>query len=438
MHMNVTSHNGDFRARVAQLAQEWRTNPRWKGITRPYRPEDVIRLRGSYDWSYSLAERGAQRLWKALHTEPYVAALGCLTGLQAVQAVQAGLQSVYVSGWQVAADANVAGQTYPDQSLYPVESVPTLVRRINNALLRADQIEFAQNPEKGASRDWLVPLVADAEAGFGGNLNAYEIMKMMIEAGAAGVHFEDQLSSAKKCGHLGGKVLVPTQEGIQKLIAARLAADVLGTSTILIARTDAHSATLITSDIDPADEPFIDKSRGRSAEGFYYIRSGVEMAIARGLAYAPYADLLWWETSTPDLGEAREFAQAIHEKYPNKLLAYNCSPSFNWRAFLSEAELLTFREKLAEMGYKYQFITLAGFHALNTSMFELALAYRQRGMAGYADLQSREFALQEKGFKAVKHQSFVGTGYFDAIQEIVTGGLTAITAMKGSTEEAQF
>jgi isocitrate lyase len=438
MHMNVISHNGDFRARVAQLAQEWRTNPRWKGITRPYRPEDVIRLRGSYDWNYSLAERGAQRLWKALHTEPYVAALGCLTGLQAVQAVQAGLQSVYVSGWQVAADANVACQTYPDQSLYPVESVPTLVRRINNALLRADQIEFAQNPEKGASRDWLVPLVADAEAGFGGNLNAYELMKMMIEAGAAGVHFEDQLSSAKKCGHLGGKVLVPTQEGIQKLIAARLAADVLGTSTILIARTDAHSATLITSDIDPADQPFIDRSRGRSAEGFYYIRSGVEMAIARGLAYAPYADLLWWETSTPDLGEAREFAQAIHEKYPNKLLAYNCSPSFNWRAFLSEAELLTFREKLAEMGYKYQFITLAGFHALNTSMFELALAYQQRGMAGYADLQSREFALQEKGFKAVKHQSFVGTGYFDAIQEIVTGGLTAITAMKGSTEEAQF
>jgi isocitrate lyase len=438
MHMNVISHNGDFRVRVAQLAQEWRTNPRWEGITRPYRPEDVIRLRGSYDWNYSLAERGAQRLWKALHTEPYVAALGCLTGLQAVQAVQAGLQSVYVSGWQVAADANVACQTYPDQSLYPVESVPTLVRRINNALLRADQIEFAQNPEKGASRDWLVPLVADAEAGFGGNLNAYELMKMMIEAGAAGVHFEDQLSSAKKCGHLGGKVLVPTQEGVQKLIAARLAADVLGTSTILIARTDAYSATFITSDIDPTDEPFIDRSRGRSAEGFYYIHSGVEMAIARGLAYAPYADLLWWETSTPDLGEAREFAQAIHEKYPNKLLAYNCSPSFNWRAFLSEAELLTFREKLAEMGYKYQFITLAGFHALNTSMFELALAYQQRGMAGYADLQSREFALQEKGFKAVKHQSFVGTGYFDAIQEIVTGGLTAITAMKGSTEEAQF
>jgi len=438
MHMNVTSHNGDFQARVAQLAQEWRTNPRWKGITRPYRPEDVIRLRGSYDWSYPLAERGAQRLWKALHTEPYVAALGCLTGLQAVQAVQAGLQSVYVSGWQVAADANMAGQTYPDQSLYPVESVPTLVRRINNALLRADQIEYAQNPEQGASRDWLVPLVADAEAGFGGNLNAYELMKMMIEAGAAGVHFEDQLSSAKKCGHLGGKVLVPTQEGIQKLIAARLSADVMGTSTVLIARTDAHSATFITSDIDPADEPFIDRTRGRSAEGFYYVRSGVEMAIARGLAYAPYADLLWWETSTPDLGEAREFAQAIHEKYPGKLLAYNCSPSFNWRAFLSEEELLTFREKLAEMGYKYQFITLAGFHALNTGMFELALAYQQRGMAGYADLQTREFALQEKGFKAIKHQSFVGTGYFDAIQEVITGGLTGITAMKGSTEEAQF
>ncbi len=436
--MTDISPNSSFQSRVARLAETWRLDPRWKGITRPYKPEEVIRLRGSYDWNHPVAERGARRLWEALHTEPYVAALGCLTGLQAVQAVQAGLKSVYVSGWQVAADANVAGHTYPDQSLYPVESVPTLVRRISNALLRADQIEYAQNPEKGATRDWLVPLVADAEAGFGGNLNAYELMKMMIEAGAAGVHFEDQLSSAKKCGHLGGKVLVPTQEGIQKLIAARLSADVMGTSTVLIARTDAHSATFITSDVDPADEPFIDRNRGRSAEGFYYVRSGVEMAIARGLAYAPYADLLWWETSTPDLGEAREFAQAIHEKYPGKLLAYNCSPSFNWRAFLSEEELLTFREKLAEVGYKYQFITLAGFHALSTGMFELALAYRERGMAGYADLQTREFALQEKGFKAIKHQSFVGTGYFDTIQEVITGGLTGITAMKGSTEEVQF
>jgi isocitrate lyase len=438
MGMTDMCHNGNWAARAERLAHDWKTNPRWRGIDRPYKAEAVIRLRGSCDWQYPLAERAAQKLWEALQTQPYVAALGCVTGLQAVQIVQAGLKSVYVSGWQVAADANLAGHTYPDQSLYPVESVPTLVRRINRALLRADQIEFAQNPERGASRDWLVPLVADAEAGFGGNLNAYELMKMMIEAGAAGVHFEDQLSSAKKCGHLGGKVLVSTQEGIQKLVAARLAADVMGVPTVLIARTDAHSATLITSDVDPADEPFIDKSQARSSEGFYYIRSGVGMAIARGLSYAPYADLLWWETSTPDLGEAREFAQAIHEKFPGKLMAYNCSPSFNWRAFLSEEQLLTFREKLAEMGYKYQFITLAGFHALNTSMFDLGLAYQQRGMAGYADLQTREFALQEKGFKAVKHQSFVGTGYFDAVQEVITGGLSSITAMKGSTEEAQF
>lgn len=430
--------NPSWTERAKALARDWQENPRWRGILRPYSAEAVIQLRGSYDWVYPIAERGARRLWELLHTRPWVAALGALTGLQAVQEVQAGLQSIYVSGWQVAADANAAGQTYPDQSLYPVESVPTLVRRINNALLRADQVEFAENPEKGASRDWLVPIVADAEAGFGGNLNAFELMKMMIEAGAAGVHFEDQLSSAKKCGHLGGKVLVPTSEAIQKLVAARLAADVMGVPTILIARTDAHSATLITSDVDPADEPFILRHRGRSSEGFYYIRSGLEMAIARARAYAPYADLLWCETSTPDLGEAREFAQGVHEAFPGKLLAYNCSPSFNWKKHLSDEELLAFREKLAEMGYRYQFITLAGFHALNTSMFELALAYQERGMKGYSELQEREFALQAQGFRAVKHQAFVGTGYFDQVQLTITAGQSALTAMDGSTEKAQF
>lgn len=438
MRTNGTYPKKTWGERVAALAQEWQTNPRWKGIHRPYSAEEVIRLRGSYDFPYPIAERGANRLWEALHTQPWVAGLGALTGLQAVQEVQAGLPSIYVSGWQVAADANLAGHTYPDQSLYPVESVPALVRRINNALLRADQIAFANDPEKGSERDWLVPIVADAEAGFGGNLNAFELMKMMIEAGAAGVHFEDQLSSAKKCGHLGGKVLVPTQEAIQKLIAARLAADVLGVPTLLIARTDAHSATLLTSDIDPTDEPFILREKGRSSEGFYYIRSGLEMAIARARAYAPYADILWCETSTPDLGEAQEFAQGVHEAFPGKLLAYNCSPSFNWKKHLSYNEMLSFREKLAEMGYKYQFITLAGFHALNTSMFELALAYKEKGMAGYSELQEREFALQEKGFRAVKHQAFVGTEYFDLVQTTVTRGQSTITAMDGSTEKAQF
>lgn len=438
MRTNGTYPKKTWGERVDALTQDWQTNPRWKGILRPYSPEEVIRLRGSYDFPYPIAERGANRLWEALHTQPWIAGLGALTGLQAVQEVQAGLPSIYVSGWQVAADANLAGHTYPDQSLYPVESVPALVRRINNALLRADQIAFAKDPERGSDRDWLVPIVADAEAGFGGNLNAFELMKMMIEAGAAGVHFEDQLSSAKKCGHLGGKVLVPTQEAIQKLIAARLAADVLGVPTLLIARTDAHSATLITSDIDPTDEPFILREKGRSSEGFYYIRSGLEMAITRARAYAPYADILWCETSTPDLGEAREFAQGVHEAFPGKLLAYNCSPSFNWKKHLSHSEMLSFREKLAEMGYKYQFITLAGFHALNASMFELALAYKEKGMAGYSELQEKEFALWEKGFRAVKHQAFVGTEYFDLVQTTVTRGQSAITAMDGSTEKAQF
>jgi isocitrate lyase len=438
MRTDGTYPKRSWAERVAALAQDWRENPRWKGITRPYSAEQVIQLRGSYDFPYPIAERGAQRLWEALQTRAWVAGLGALTGLQAVQEVEAGLPSIYVSGWQVAADANEAAHTYPDQSLYPVESVPSLVRRINNALLRADQIAFLQNPQEGTSRDWLVPIVADAEAGFGGNLNAFELMKMMIEAGAAGVHFEDQLSSAKKCGHLGGKVLVPTGEAIQKLVSARLAADVLGVPTVLIARTDAHSATLLTSDIDSRDISFIDSRKGRSAEGFYYIRSGLEMAIARARAYAPYADVLWCETSTPDLGEAREFAQGVHEAFPGKLLAYNCSPSFNWKKHLSYEEMLTFREKLAEMGYKYQFITLAGFHALNTSMFELSLGYMEQGMAGYSALQEREFALQEKGFRAVKHQAFVGTEYFDAVQMTITAGQSALTAMEGSTEKAQF
>lgn len=419
--------------RIAQLVNEWNTNPRWKGIERPYTAEKVVSLSGSVQIEYTLAKRGAEKLWKLLHSEPFVAGLGALTGNQAVQEAQAGLNAIYVSGWQVAADANLAGEMYPDQSLYPANSVPMLVKRINNAFMRADQLQTLSGE---GNIDYFLPIVADAEAGFGGNLNAFELMKMMIEAGAAGVHFEDQLSSAKKCGHLGGKVLVPTQEAIQKLVAARLAADICGVPTVLIARTDADAANLITSDIDPRDHPFI--TGKRSAEGFYYVKNGIEQAIARGLAYAPYADLLWMETSHPDLGEAREFAQAIHEKYPGKLLAYNCSPSFNWAAKLSESEMATFREKLAEMGYKFQFITLAGFHALNTAMFELAMAYKQHGMLGYSQLQQREFALQEKGFKAVKHQSFVGVPYFDAIQETVTGGVASTLAFKGSTEEEQF
>ncbi|NIK74167.1 isocitrate lyase [Thermonema lapsum] len=419
--------------KIAQLVNDWNTNPRWKGIERPYTAEQVVALSGSLQIEYTLAKRGAEKLWKLLHTEPFVAGLGALTGNQAIQQAQAGLNAIYVSGWQVAADANLAGEMYPDQSLYPANSVPVLVKRINNAFMRADQL---QTLLQEGNIDYFLPIVADAEAGFGGNLNAFELMKMMIEAGAAGVHFEDQLSSAKKCGHLGGKVLVPTQEAIQKLVAARLASDICAVPTVLIARTDADAANLITSDIDPRDHPFI--TGKRTAEGFYYVKNGIEQAIARGLSYAPYADLLWMETSHPDLGEAREFAEAIHEKYPGKLLAYNCSPSFNWAAKLSESEMATFREKLAEMGYKFQFITLAGFHSMNTAMFELAMAYKQHGMLGYSQLQQREFALQEKGFKAVKHQRFVGVPYFDAIQETVTGGLASTLAFKGSTEEEQF
>lgn len=416
-----------------QLTQDWLTNPRWNGITRPYSAEEVLRLRSKVNIEYSLARQGAEKLWKYLNTQNTTTALGALTGNQAIQDIAAGLQAIYLSGWQVAADANVAGQMFPDQSLYPANSVPDVVKRINNALLRCEQNDSVNGDN---SKDWMAPIIADAEAGFGGNLNAFELMKNMIEAGAAGVHFEDQLSSAKKCGHLGGKVLVPTKEAIDKLVAARLAADVLNVPTVLIARTDAEAANLITSDIDVRDSSFI--TGERTSEGFYYVRNGLEQCINRGLSYAPYADLLWMETSLPDLGIAREFAQGIHEQFPGKMLAYNCSPSFNWKKHLSESEIENFREELGALGFKFQFITLAGFHALNTSMFELAYNYNKKGMAGFADLQEREFALQDKGFKAIKHQSFVGTGYFDSVQNIVQQGNASTVAMKDSTETAQF
>ena len=419
--------------RINELVQDWTTNPRWKGIERPYTAEEVVKLQGSVKIEHSLARLGAERLWNLLKTEDYVAGLGALTGNQAIQEVQAGLKAIYLSGWQVAADANLAGEMYPDQSLYPADSVPKVVKRINNALLRADQIQSVTGE---GDVHWMAPIVADAEAGFGGNLNAFELMKGMIEAGAAGVHFEDQLSSAKKCGHLGGKVLVPTQEAINKLVAARLATDAMGVATVIIARTDADAANLLTSDIDPRDREFIEGER--TSEGFYKVKNGIKQAISRGLAYAPYADLIWCETSHPDLGEAREFAEAIKAQYPDKMLAYNCSPSFNWASKLTQSEMLEFREKLAEMGYKFQFITLAGFHALNTAMFELSKAYKEEGMAGYSKLQEREFALQKDGFKAVKHQAFVGTAYFDLVQNTVTQGTASTVALKGSTEEAQF
>lgn len=420
--------------RIQKLEDDWAQNPRWKDVTRPYTAEDVIKLRGSIDLEYTLAQNGAKKLWEGLQSKPYMAGLGALNGNQAIQEVQAGLDAIYLSGWQVAADANLSAEMYPDQSLYPANSVPMVIKRINNALRRRDEIQSVTGI---GEIDYFVPIVADAEAGFGGNLNAYELMKQMIEAGAAGVHFEDQLSSAKKCGHLGGKVLVPTQEAINKLVAARLAADVCGVSTLLVARTDAEAANLITSDIDERDLGFI-ASKERTAEGFYYVKNGLEQGIARGLSYAPYADLIWMETSNPDIGMAREFAQAIHEKYPNQMLAYNCSPSFNWAQHLSPKQMETFREELAELGYKFQFITLAGFHAMNTSMFELSRAYKQKGMAGYSELQEREFALQEEGFAAVKHQSFVGTQYFDYVQNTVQQGNSSTTAMAESTETAQF
>jgi isocitrate lyase len=418
---------------VTELDRRWRSDRRWQGITRTYSPEDVYRLRGTLQIQHTLASHGAARLWRLMREDPYVAVLSAVTGNQAVQQVRAGLKAIYISGWQVAADANCAMTMYPDQSLYPSDSVPMLLQRIQNALRRADEIHH-MNGDK--SVDWYVPLVADAEAGFGGVLNAYELMKLMIAAGAAGVHFEDQLSSVKKCGHLGGKVLVPTSEFIAKLTAARLAADVSGVETILIARTDANSAGLLTSDIDEQDRRWC--TGERSPEGFFVIKDGVEAAIARARAYAPYADMLWFETAKPDTAEAKQFAEAIHKEFPGKLLAYNCSPSFNWKRHLSEGQLASFQKDLGAMGYKFQFVTLSGFHALNHSIFSLAQDYKERGMAAYADLQSQEFAGERDGYEAVKHQEFVGVGYFDEITQIVHGGRSSTVAMEGSTEKAQF
>jgi len=421
-------------ARAHYLETRWGSDPRWIGVKRPYRAEDVERLRGTVHVEHTLARMGAERLWHLLHAEPYVGALGAMTGNQAIQQVAAGLEAIYVSGWQVAADANLSGQMYPDQSLYPVDSVPNLVRRINQALMRADQIHHAEGKN---GKYWLAPMVADAEAGFGGNLNAFELMKAMIEAGAACVHFEDQLSSAKKCGHLGGKVLVSTAEAIQKLVAARLAADVMGVPTLIMARTDADSANLLTTDIDPRDRKFC--TGKRTPEGFFEVKGGLKAAIARGLAYAPYADLLWCETSKPNLEEARAFAKAIHAEFPGKLLAYNCSPSFNWRKHLSEHEIARFQRELGAMGYRFQFITLAGFHALNHTMFELAREYKLTGMTAYSQLQEAEFDSERTDhYGAVKHQRFVGTGYFDDVQNVITNGTASTTALAGSTEMKQF
>jgi isocitrate lyase len=406
---------------------------RWEGIRRPYRPEDVERLRGSVRIEYTVARRGAERLWHLLRTRPMIPALGAMTGIQAVQQVRAGLESIYLSGWQVAADANLAGETYPDLSLYPVNSVPTLVRRINRALLRADQIDRAAGR---SAIDWLAPIVADAEAGFGGMLNVFELVRALIDAGAAGIHLEDQASAQKKCGHMGGKVLIPTATAIRHLVAARLAADVMGVPTVIVARTDALSAALLTSDVDDRDRPLL--TGARTAEGFFVVRSGLEAAIRRGLAYAPYADLLWYETSTPDLGEAREFAAAIHREFPGKWLAYNCSPSFNWRRHLSDTALRAFQEELATLGYRYQFVTLAGFHTLALGSFDLARRYREQGMAAYADLQAAEFQAEAEGYTAVRHQQEVGAGYFDDIALILNEGDAVTTALRGSTEAADF
>ena len=427
--MNV---EGQIRSEAVELERRWATEPRWQGIERTYSAEEVVRLRGRLRAEHTLARRGAERLWELIGTEDYVAALGTLTGGQAVEMVRAGLQALYLSGWQVAADANVAGQTYPDQSLYPANSVPSLVARLNAAMQRADQIAWSE----GEDREYVVPILADAEAGFGGALNAYELMREMIEAGAAAVHFEDQLASEKKCGHLGGKVLVPTAQFVRTLTAARLAADVLDVPTILLARTDALAANLLTTDVDERDRAFT--TGERTGEGFFRVRDGLESAIARGLAYAPYADMLWCETSTPDLDEAREFAEAIHARFPGKLLAYNCSPSFNWKQHLDDATIARFQKELGAMGYKFQFITLAGFHALNASMFELAKGYAVEGMTAYVRLQEREFELEEDGYTATKHQAEVGTGYFDRISTTISGGESSTLALKGSTEEAQF
>ncbi|WP_139492635.1 isocitrate lyase [Brevibacillus dissolubilis] len=415
-----------------QLEEQWKSE-RFKGIERPYTAEDVIRLRGSLQIEYTLARRGAERLWKSLHTEPHIKALGALTGNQAMQQVKAGLQAIYLSGWQVAADANLAGQMYPDQSLYPANSVPMVVKRINQALQRADQITHSEGK---SDLDWFVPIVADAEAGFGGPLNVFELMKGMIEAGAAGVHFEDQLASEKKCGHMGGKVLIPTQAAIRNLVAARLAADVMGVPTIIVARTDANGAFLLTSDVDQRDREFV--TGERTDEGFFRIKGGLDAAIARGLAYAPYADLIWCETSEPNIEEAKRFAEAIHEKFPGKLLAYNCSPSFNWKKKLDDETIAKFQDELGKMGYKFQFVTLAGFHALNHSMFELARGYKDRGMAAYSELQQAEFGSEVHGYTATRHQREVGTGYFDEVAQAIAGGKSSTTALTGSTEEEQF
>jgi isocitrate lyase len=421
---------------IEKLKMSWEKDPRWKGIKRPYSAEDVLRLRGTLKIEYTFSQAGSERLWHLLKTSDYIAALGALTGNQAVQQVEAGLKAIYVSGWQVAADANLAGEMYPDQSLYPANSVPEVVRRINNAFRRADQIHVLECCKIGPY--WFAPIIADAEAGFGGPLNAFELMKEMIEAGAAGVHFEDQLSSAKKCGHMGGKVLVPTQEHIVKLVAARLAADICGVPVLLIARTDAEKAMYITSDIDERDQPFILKE-DRSPEGYYPVRPGIESAIARGLSYAPYADMIWCETARPDLEQAKQFAEAIREKYPDKLLSYNCSPSFNWKANLDDASIAKFQKELAAMGYKFQFVTLAGFHTLNLGMFDLARRYKKEGMAAYARFQQEEFVHEkEDGYMATTHQKFVGAGYFDRVMTTITEGKSVVQAMKGSTEEEQF
>lgn len=417
---------------VYELQKQWTENPRWRGIKRGYTAEDVVRLRGSLVEEHTLAQRGAQRLWNSLISEPYVNSLGALTGMQALQQARAGLRAIYLSGWQVAADANLAGEMYPDQSLYPADSVPAVVRKINNTFRRADQIQWM---EQSGEVDYFVPIVADAEAGFGGVLNAFELMKAMIEAGAAGVHFEDQLASAKKCGHMGGKVLVPTREAVAKLVSARLASDIMGVPTILLARTDAEAANLVTSDIDPCDQEFL--TGERTVEGFYRTRNGIEQAISRGLAYAPYADLIWCETGTPDLDFARRFAEAIHKQFPGKMLAYNCSPSFNWKKNLDDSTISKFQRELGAMGYKFQFITLAGFHALNYSMFDLAHGYARVGMPAFVNLQEQEFAAAKRGFTAVRHQREVGTGYFDAVTTTVESDAST-QALKGSTEEEQF
>jgi isocitrate lyase len=417
----------------ARLKKDWTENPRWKGVTRPYSAEDVERLSGTVRVEYTLARRGAEKLWKMMGEQPFVRALGALTGNQAMQQVKAGVQAIYLSGWQVAADANNAGEMYPDQSLYPASSVPEVVKRINNALTRADQIHHSEGKD---GIDWFAPIVADAEAGFGGILNAHELMKAMIEAGAAGVHFEDQLASVKKCGHMGGKVLVPTQEAVQKLVAARLAADIMGVPTIVVARTDAEAANLLTSDVDENDKPFI--TGERTSEGFYRVKNGVDQAISRGLAYAPYADLVWCETGTPDLKFAKKFAEGIYKKFPGKWLAYNCSPSFNWKKNLDDATIAKFQNELGAMGYKFQFITLAGFHVLNFAMFDLAKAYAKEGMPAYVRVQQAEFAAEKVGYTATRHQREVGTGYFDAVTQVVQAGRSSTTALDGSTEEKQF